>query len=98
MKIKEKMWDEVRPKNVAGIIHILVSSKNEEDYVNPQWEKCESAADYCISIQGRKWQLPLFVNGFETALHASFILNLVKHDSLNLLDFRRNITLAYLGF
>lgn len=36
MKIKETMWDEVRPKEVAGMIDILVSSSNEEDYVNPQ--------------------------------------------------------------
>lgn len=56
------------------------------------------AASYFTSIQGKKWYWPLFVNAFETALVASWKLNqLFGENSLSLLDFRRHITVAYLG-
>lgn len=35
------MWDEVYPKEVAGMIEILISNRIEEHQVNPKCDKCK---------------------------------------------------------
>ncbi|XP_015907361.3 piggyBac transposable element-derived protein 3-like [Parasteatoda tepidariorum] len=54
---------------------------------------------YCSSIQGKKWYWSLFINAFETSLLAAWKLSklFVPEQSLELLEFRRHITVAYLG-
>ncbi len=54
---------------------------------------------YFSSIQGKKWYWSLFINAFETALIAAWKLStkFAPDQALELLEFRRNITIAYLG-
>ncbi|GBO15371.1 hypothetical protein AVEN_145845-1 [Araneus ventricosus] len=55
-------------------------------------------AAYFTSIQRREWYWLSFINAFETITVASWKLNqLFSDDSLSLLDFRRQITVAYSG-
>ncbi|GBN82213.1 PiggyBac transposable element-derived protein 3 [Araneus ventricosus] len=54
---------------------------------------------YFSSIQGKKWHWPLFVNAFETSLVAAWKISkfFAPEQALDLLEFRRHITIAYLG-
>ncbi|GBN77427.1 hypothetical protein AVEN_215951-1 [Araneus ventricosus] len=79
--------------NVPSCVVSYNKYKNGVDFFDNHMET------YFSSIQGKKWYWPLFVNAFETSLVAAWKLSKIfaPEQALDLLEFRRHITIAYLG-